>query len=151
MSSKLEINSEIKSLLKSKKIEEANKLLGYNYYVEGPVIHGLKNGWKINFPTANQEIDEEILPHGVYITRTKVGERIYKSMTNIGTHPTISELDKPVIETHLLDFSEDIYGENIKVEFLTFIRDQRKFPSLADLKEQLKQDCNKARNYESNK
>ena len=142
------MDSEIKSLLKSKKIEEANKLLGYHYYVEGPVIHGLKNGRKINFPTANQEIDEEILPHGVYITRTKVGDKIYKSMTNIGTHPTISELDKPVIETHILDFSEDIYGENVKVEFLTFLRDQRKFPSLKDLKEQLTQDCNKAGNYE---
>ena len=146
MSSKLQISSEIKSLLNSKQIEEANKLLGFNYYIEGPVIHGLKNGRKINFPTANQEIDEEILPH---ITRTKIGDKIYKSMTNIGTHPTISELDKPVIETHLLDFSEDIYGQNIKVEFLKFIRDQRKFPSLNDLKEQLKQDCIPAGEYES--
>ena len=144
----IKINEEVKSLLKLKKIEEANKLLGYNYYIEGPVIHGLKNGRKINFPTANQEIDEEILPHGVYITRTKVKDKIYKSMTNIGTHPTISELDKPVIETHLLDFSEDIYGENVKVEFLKFIREQKKFPSLKDLKEQLTQDCIEAEKYE---
>ena len=72
-------------------------------------------------------------------------------MTNIGTHPTISELDKPVIETHLLDFSEDIYGQNVKVEFLTFLRDQRKFPSLNDLKEQLEQDCIQAGKYETNK
>ena len=142
------INEEIKSLLKSKKIEEANKLLGYNYYVEGPVVHGLKNGRKINFPTVNQEIEEEILPHGVYISRTKVGDKIYKSMTNIGTHPTINELDKPIIETHLLDFNEFIYGQIVKVEILSFIRDQKKFPSLNDLKEQLTQDCNKAGNYE---
>ena len=142
------INEEIKSLLKSKKIKEANKLLGFNYYVEGPVVHGLENGRKINFPTVNQEIDEEILPHGVYISRTKVGDKIYKSMTNIGTHPTISELDKPIIETHLLNFSEFIYGQIVKVEFLAFLRDQRKFPSLNDLKEQLKQDCNQAEKYE---
>ena len=147
MSSK--INEEIKSLLKSKKIEEANKLLGYNYYIEGPVIHGLKNGRKINFPTINQEIDDEILPHGVYISRTKVEDKIYKSMTNIGTHPTISELDKPIIETHLLDFSEFIYGKIVKVEILSFIRDQKKFPSLNDLKEQLSQDCLKAEKYET--
>ena len=146
MSSK--INEEIKSLLKSKKIEEANKLLGYNYYIEGPVIHGLKNGRKINFPTINQEIDDEILPHGVYISRTKVEDKIYKSMTNVGTHPTISELDKPIIETHLLDFSEFIYGKIVKVEILSFIRDQKKFPSLNDLKEQLSQDCLKAEKYE---
>ena len=146
MSSK--INEEIKSLLKSKKIEEANKLLGYNYYIEGPVIHGLKNGRKINFPTINQEIDDEILPHGVYISRTKVEDKIYKSMTNVGTHPTISELDKPIIETHLLDFSEFIYGKIVKVEILSFIRDQKKFPSLNDLKKQLSQDCLKAEKYE---
>ena len=145
----LKINEEIKTLLKSKKIEEANKLLGFNYYVEGPVIHGLKNGRKINFPTANQEIDEEILPHGVYITRTKVKDKIYKSMTNIGTHPTISELDKPIIETHLIDFDEEIYGEIVKVELLAFLREQKKFPSLKDLKEQLKQDLIKAQNYEA--
>ena len=143
------INEEIKSLLKSKKIEEANKLLGYNYYVEGPVVHGLKNGRKINFPTVNQEIEEEILPHGVYISRTKVGDKIYKSMTNIGTHPTINELDKPIIETHLLDFNEFIYGQIVKVEILSFIREQKKFPSLNDLKEQLHQDCIKAQNYEN--
>ena len=143
------INEEIKSLLKSKKIEEANKLLGYNYYVEGPVVHGLKNGRKINFPTVNQEIEEEILPHGVYISRTKVGDKIYKSMTNIGTHPTINELDKPIIETHLLDFNEFIYGQIVKVEILSFIREQKKFPSLNALKEQLHQDCIKAQNYEN--
>ena len=143
------INEEIKSLLKSKKIEEANKLLGYNYYVEGPVVHGLKNGRKINFPTVNQELDEEILPHGVYISRTKVGDKIYKSMTNIGTHPTINELDKPIIETHLLDFNEFIYGQIVKVEILSFIREQKKFPSLNELKEQLNQDCIKAQNYEN--
>ena len=147
MSSK--INEEIKSLLKSKKIEEANKLLGYNYYIEGPVIHGLKNGRKINFPTINQEIDDEILPHGVYISRTKVEDKIYKSMTNVGTHPTISELDKPIIETHILDFSELIYGKIVKVEILSFLRDQKKFPSLNDLKEQLSQDCLKAEKYET--
>ena len=147
MSSK--INEEIKSLLKSKKIEEANKLLGYNYYIEGPVIHGLKNGRKINFPTINQEIDDEILPHGVYISRTKVEDKIYKSMTNVGTHPTINELDKPIIETHILDFSEFIYGKIVKVEILAFLRDQKKFPSLNDLKEQLSQDCLKAEKYET--
>ena len=143
------INESVKSLLHSKKIEEANKLLGYNYYIEGPVIHGLKNGKKINFPTINQEIEEKILPDGVYISRTKVKDKIYKSMTNIGTHPTISELDKPIIETHLIDFDEEIYGEIVKVELIRFLRDQKKFPSLKELKEQLKKDLIQAQNYEN--
>ncbi len=96
----------------------------------------------------NQEIEEEILPNGVYVTRTKIGDKIYKSMTNIGTHPTISKLDKPIIETHIIDFSGDIYGQIVKVEFLTYLRDQKKFPSFDDLKEQLKQDRIKAKNYQ---
>ena len=123
------IDEKIKLLLKETKIEEANKALGFNYYIEGPVIHGLENGRKINFPPANIEQEEIIVPNGVYITKTTVDGKTYKSMANIGTHPSISELDKPIIETHLLDFNELIYGKIIKVEFFKFIRDQKKFPS----------------------
>ena len=143
----MEINEKVKELLNDKKIEEANKSLGYNFYVEGPVMHGLENGRKINFPTLNMEIDDKLLPNGVYITRTFIDGKIYKSMTNIGTHPSISELSKPIIETNVIDFSEFIYGKVVKVEFLKFIRDQKKFPSLNDLKEQLKKDLIKAQNY----
>ena len=141
------IDEKVKHLLKEKKIEEANKILGYNFYVEGPVVHGLENGRKINFPTANLEVDEQILPDGVYITRTTVDGKVYKSMTNIGTHPSVSELDKPIIEAHLLNFSEFIYGKIIKVEFFKFIREQKKFPSLDALKDQLKKDLIITENY----
>lgn len=142
------INEEIKNLLKLKKIEEANKLLGYNFYIEAPVIHGYQNGRKINFPTINQEIKENILPNGVYISRCIIGDKIYKSMSNIGTHPTLSQLKKPIIETHIIGFSESIYEQIIKVEILSFLREETKFPSLKDLKEQLTQDCIKAQKYE---
>ena len=142
------IDEKVKLLLKEKKIEEANKVLGFNYYVEGPVMHGLENGRKINFPTVNLEVDEKILPDGVYITKTTVDGKVYKSMTNIGTHPSISELNKPIIEAHLLDFSEMIYGKIVKLEFLKFIRDQKKFPSLDALKEQLNKDLITTRNYD---
>ena len=143
----MEIDKKIKELLNEKKIEEANKSLGYNFYVEGPVLHGLENGRKINFPTLNMEINENLLPNGVYITRTFIDGKIYKSMTNIGTHPSISELSKPIIETNVINFSEFIYGKVVKVEFLKFIRDQKKFPSLNELKEQLKKDLIQAQNY----
>ena len=143
----MEIDKKIKELLNEKKIEEANKSLGYNFYVEGPVLHGLENGRKINFPTLNMEINENLLPNGVYITRTFIDGKIYKSMTNIGTHPSISELSKPIIETNVLNFSDFIYGKIVKVEFLKFIRDQKKFASLNDLKEQLKKDLILAQNY----
>ena len=143
----MEIDEKVKELLNDKKIEEANKKLGYNFYVEGPVMHGLENGRKINFPTLNMEIDEKLLPNGVYITRTFIDGKIYKSMTNIGTHPSISELSKPIIETNVINFSDFIYGKIVKVEFLKFIRDQKKFASLNDLKEQLKKDLIQAQNY----
>ena len=142
------IDEKVKLLLKEKKIEEANKVLGFNYYVEGPVMHGLENGRKINFPTVNLEVDEKILPDGVYITKTTVDGKVYKSMTNIGTHPSISELNKPIIEAHLLDFSEMIYGKVVKLEFFKFIRDQKKFPSLDALKEQLNKDLITTKNYD---
>ena len=142
------IDENVKLLLKEKKIEEANKILGYNYYIEGPVLHGLENGRKINFPTVNLEVNEKILPDGVYITKTTVDGKVYKSMTNIGTHPSISELNKPIIEAHLLDFSEMIYGKVVKLEFCKFIRDQKKFPSLDALKEQLNKDLITTRNYD---
>ena len=144
----LKIDEKVKLLLKEKKIEEANKILGYNFFVEGPVLHGLENGRKINFPTVNLEVDEELLPDGVYITKTTVDGKVYKSMTNIGTHPSISELDKPIIEAHLLHFSEFIYGKVIKVEFLKFLREQQKFASLDALKEQLKKDLITTDNYD---
>ena len=143
----MEIDEKVKELLNDKKIEEANKSLGYNFYVEGPVMHGLENGRKINFPTLNMEIDENLLPNGVYISRTFIDGKVYKSMTNVGTHPSISELSKPIIETHVIDFSEFIYGKVVKVEVLKFIRDQKKFASLNDLKEQLKKDLIQAQNY----
>ena len=144
----MEINEKVRKLLNEKKVEEANKSLGYNFYVEGLVMHGLENGRKINFPTLNMEIDENLLPNGVYISRTFIDGKIYKSMTNVGTHPSISELSKPIIETHVLDFSEFIYGKIVKVEVLKFIRDQKKFASLNDLKEQLKKDLIQTKNYE---
>ena len=143
----MEIDEKVKELLNDKKIEEANKKLGYNFYVEGPVMHGLENGRKINFPTLNMEINEKLLPNGVYITRTFIDGKLYKSMTNIGTHPSISELSKPIIETNVINFTDFIYGKIVKVEFLKFIRDQKKFSSLNDLKEQLKKDLILAQNY----
>ena len=142
------IDEKVKLLLKERKIEEANKILGFNYYVEGPVLHGLENGRKINFPTVNIEIGEQILPNGVYITKTTVDGKVYKSMTNIGNHPTISKLNEPIIEAHLLDFSEMIYGKIVKIEFFKFIREEKKFPSLNALKEQLHKDLITTRNFD---
>ena len=135
-------STEIKNLLHQNKIEKANNLLGYNFFYDGIVIHGLENGRKINFPTANMKLEENKikLNHGVYKTLTCIDNKIYKSMTNIGNHPTIDKLNENIIETNIIDFNKDIYNKSIRVYFLSFIREQKDFKSLDNLKEQLNKD-----------
>ena len=135
-------STRIKKLLEEGKIEEANELLGYSYYVQGEVIHGLANGRKIGFPTANIIVDKNLvhLPESVYKTETLMEGHTFKSMTSIGRHPTIDELDESIIETNIIGFRGDIYGRRIKVVFKKFIRDQVKFQGLEELKIQLKKD-----------
>lgn len=134
----------IKSLLLNNEIDKANQLLGYDFSISGVVIHGLKNGRKINYPTANinYPLNKFKLNSGVYKTITIVNNREYQSMTNIGTHPTIASLNEDIIESHIFDFNEDIYGKEITIIFKQFIREQKKFNSLDELKNQLNIDKN---------
>lgn len=134
----------IKSLLLNNKIDKVNQLLGYDFSISGVVIHGLKNGRKINYPTANinYPLNKFKLNSGVYKTITIVNNREYQSMTNIGTHPTIASLNEDIIESHIFDFNKDIYGKEITIIFKQFIREQKKFNSLDELKNQLNIDKN---------
>lgn len=120
------------------------KFSGRAYSIVGTVIKGKQLGRTINFPTANLDLTENyLLPktNGVYLTKTMVGKKIYKSLTNIGYNPTVSGIkDKKSIETHILDFDEDIYGEKIEVYFYEFLRPEKKFDSFNHLKEQLQID-----------
>lgn len=134
----------IKSLLLNNKIDKVNQLLGYDFSISGVVIHGLENGRKINYPTANinYPLNKFKLNSGVYKTITIVNNREYQSMTNIGTHPTIASLNEDIIESHIFDFNKDIYGKEITIIFKQFIREQKKFNSLDELKNQLNIDKN---------
>lgn len=127
--------SEIIKLITNKKIEEANKLLGRNYYVKGEVKHGLSNGARLGFRTANILVIDAYLipPRGVYATILTYNNKQYLSMTNIGTHPTIDELDAPTIETNIFDFDQDIYSSQVKLEFVEYIRSEKKFSSINEL------------------
>ena len=146
-----EINGEkvsstrIRALLNDHQIKEANELLGYDFFYQGRVIHGKENGRKISFPTANIDLENKKfrLPNGVYKTRTILNGTSYPSMTNIGNHPTIDPLKSAIIETHIFSLDDDLYGNDIMVEFLSFIREQKKFSSLLELKEQLNKDKEK--------
>lgn len=130
------------SLLDKGDLRGANAQLGYLYSISGKVIHGFENGRKISYPTANIETSpEKMLPKvGVYAGFTEVDGKQYKSIINIGNNPTVGKLKKNIIETHLLDFDSDIYNKDIKVSFLDFIREEKKFSSLNELKEQLDKD-----------
>ena len=135
-------SSYIRKALEEGRVEEAAKLLGREYSINGTVVHGKAIGRSLSFPTANILPKEgKLTPgEGVYYTRVMVEGEEYDAMTNIGRNPSISAENPLTIESHLLDFDRDIYGEKIRVSFVRRIREQKQFPNLEDLKAQLKTD-----------
>ena len=132
----------IRKALGEGRVEDANAMLGYRYGLYGVVVSGNQMGRTIGFPTANMQLYEplKLVPaNGVYAVEVEVLGRTLKGMCNIGLRPTVGGTTR-TIETHILDFSEDIYGLPLRIRFLRRIRDERKFPSLDALKSQLHQD-----------
>ena len=138
----------IKSLLKEGNIERVNKLLTRQYQIKGKVIHGNSLGGKIGYPTANIELDEnKLYPKvGVYSGYVKVDGKEYLSMINIGTHPTINQLNKEIVEVHIINQNIDLYDKEITLIFKDFIRNEKKFNSLEELINQLNLDKEKILN-----
>lgn len=134
-------STRIRECIENGDIKNANKMLENNYSLFGKVIQNKRIGTKIGFPTANIAVDEsKVLPKvGVYATGVNICGRQYDSVTNVGTNPTVNG-DKLTVETHIIGFDENIYGEEITVSFKDRIRDDKKFDSIHDLKEQIKQD-----------
>ena len=135
-------STKIRNALLEGDIETANVFLGYKYSLTGLVVEGKKIGRTIQFPTANIQIDEsyKLIPkEGVYIAQITLESQVYFGMMNIGTNPTISE-GKQNIEVHIFNFNETIYHQNITICFLERIRDEQKYDSLEDLKNQLEKD-----------
>ena len=118
-------------------------MLGYSYGLYGVVVAGNRMGRTIGFPTANMQLYEplKLVPgDGVYAVDVEVTGNVFKGMCNIGTRPTVGGTSR-TIETHILDFSEDIYGLPLRIRFQRRIRDERKFPSLDALRQQLELDA----------
>ena len=129
-------------------MEEANGMLGYAYGLYGVVVAGNRMGRSIGFPTANMQLYEplKLVPKdGVYAVEVEVLGGLYKGMCNIGMRPTVDGKVR-TIETHILDFDQDIYGLPLRLHFVRRIRDERKFPSLEALREQLRADARVTRN-----
>ncbi len=136
-------STQIRNALSSGKIKEANQMLDYHYSIAGKVIHGKKIGRTIGYPTANIEVNKlKILPKkGAYIVDVYAKNEHYKGMLSIGTNPTVSG-DKMSVEVYILDFNQDIYGEQISVNFRNFLHEEIKFESLEKLVERLDEDKN---------
>ena len=135
-------STKIRNALNEGKIALANEYLGYNYLFSGTVIHGKKLGRTIGFPTANLKVEEsyKLIPAiGVYAVKCTVGTKTVNGMLNIGTNPTVDGQNTS-IEVHLFDFQEDLYDKKITVELIKRIRDEQKFASVDELKQQLHKD-----------
>lgn len=130
----------IRNYLQNGNIQKANNMLGHNFSIKGKIVEGQKLGRKLGFRTANLLYPAEIvdIPFGVYEVNTKYG----KGITNFGIRPTVSNSQKAVAETHILNFDKNIYGETLEVEFIKMLRKEQKFNSIEELKQQIQQDIN---------
>ena len=135
-------STQIRAALESGDIASATEMLGYGYALQGVVVAGNRLGRTIGFPTANMRLYEplKLVPgRGVYVVDVQVLGKTWRGMTNIGQRPTVGGTFT-TIETHILDFDEDIYGLPLRITFLRRLRDEVRFPSLEALKRQLEMD-----------
>jgi riboflavin kinase/FMN adenylyltransferase len=131
----------IRNLICEGNMVKANKMLDHLYKLEGRVIKGRQLGREIGFPTINLDYDKKfIIPKGgVYYSAVQVREKFFKGITNIGYNPTVKG-GKLSVETHIIDFNQDIYDKNVSIYFIERIRDEKKFNSLEELSNQLSKD-----------
>ena len=142
-------STKIRKELRDGNISHANAMLGYEYEMTGAVVAGNRLGRTIGFPTANMQLYEplKLVPgNGVYCVEVEVLGAKYRGMCNIGMRPTVGGVSR-TIETHILDFDQDIYGLPLTLHFARRIRDERKFESLDALKEQLELDMAACRRF----
>lgn len=134
--------SVIRGMLRLGNFYEANKLLGYNFFVKESVIKGDKIASKLGFPSANISYPENKIqiPFGVYFVKVKTGGNVYNGVLNHGFAPTLNNENKLKTEVHIVGFNKNLYGENIEISFIAKIRNQIKFESTEKLKAQIIRD-----------
>lgn len=139
-------SSRIRQHLMTGELKEANTMLGYRYFVAGTVIHGKELASKMGFSTANIKPDQkQILPCGAYATKTLLNGTCHPSITNIGYRPTVEQnTTQLLLETHLFNWQGNLYGQKIKIEFIDYIRPEKKFTSITQLKKQIEEDVKTA-------
>lgn len=136
----------IRTQLATGNIPWANARLGRPYQLVGRVVPGQQLGAQIGFPTANLELESELLPAcGVYAARALIEDSVFAAAVNIGTRPTVTVSEDITVEAHLLDFHGDLYGHHLRLDFLERLRDEKKFESLEEMRFQLTVDVEKTR------
>jgi riboflavin kinase/FMN adenylyltransferase len=138
-------SSNIRRLLEDGQVEDAARLLGRYYTIEGPVVEGFRRGATLGFPTANVRSLNVIVPRtGVYAVEVTWRDRVYPGVANVGYNPTFGN-EQLSVEAHLFDFNADLYGETLQVAFMRRIRDERQFHSVDELAAQIACDVQTAR------
>ena len=143
-------STKIRNAIGDGKIQEANELLGHNYAVIGKVEHGNKLGHQLGFPTANVRVDHKMKllpPQGIYSATVEYEDKVYGAMLYYGTKPSVEKTGLPLIEVNIFDFDQNIYGEEIIIRFVTYIRKDEKFEDLNELRHQLRLDQVVAQNH----
>ena len=132
------------------RVEEVVALLGRSVFIDGAVLEGKRLGRTLGFPTLNIEVENELVPSdGVYITAVHIPSfaRTFPAVTNIGVRPTVYQNSLTTVESHLLDFTADVYQEQVRLFFLERVREERRFESTLELMAQIRRDVGRARDY----
>jgi riboflavin kinase/FMN adenylyltransferase len=144
---KIVSSTRIRETIRSGDLDAAGQMLGRAYSLAGTVVRGDQLGRQLGFPTANLDISGLLLPPGgVYAVHATVNGSAHRAVTNIGSRPTVKNITPQTrVEAHLLDFEDDLYGQELELAFVEKLRDERKFPTLLALKEQIARDIAEAR------
>ena len=139
-------STRVRRLVHEGRVDEAGALLGHHYFIDGSVVRGAGRGRGIGVPTANIATANELVPpSGVYATLTRIDGVVHPSVTNIGLRPTFGDVDRAVIETHVLDFDRELYDQPVRLSFVQRLRDERAFADVDALRAQIDADRRSAR------
>jgi len=139
-------STRVRRLLAEGRVDEAGALLGHHYFIDGTVARGAGRGRELGFPTANlMTCNELVPPSGVYATTVTIDGVVLPSITNIGMRPTFGDVERSTIETHVFDFTRDLYDSSLRLSFVQRLRDERAFPDVDALRAQIDADCRSAR------
>ncbi|MET0165347.1 MAG: bifunctional riboflavin kinase/FAD synthetase [Vicinamibacterales bacterium] len=138
-------STRIRRLVAEGRVDEAGALLGHSYALAGTIVEGRRRGRELGFPTANLQTDNELIPpHGVYATTLTVDGIVHAAITNVGVNPTFGDNGATTIETHVLHYNRELYGQRVQLGFVQRLRDERRFDDVDALRAQIEADCRRA-------